>query len=76
MRGVMSYECPRCHRHFTGLTTFDRHQDVNYRREHEPVRCQDPAALGMAQDRYGRWGSADQNTRFPSMRSDSAGTGE
>jgi len=48
-------KCSPCGREFTGLSTFDRHQDVNYNRR-PAVVCVDPAGLGMVQNRSGRWG--------------------
>lgn len=47
-------ECPLCHQQFTTLSAFDSHQQTKYGAMH-PVRCLDPAALGMALDNRGRW---------------------
>ena len=54
---MSGYECPKCHRGFAGLAPFDAHQDVDYSRPHgDMVHCQDPAPLGMRQNRWGLWG--------------------
>jgi hypothetical protein len=47
--------CNPCGRAFTGLTAFDKHQDVDYSRR-PAVRCQDPTAAGLVQQPSGRWG--------------------
>lgn len=47
--------CDPCGREFTGLTAFDKHQDVDYTRR-PAVRCMDPAAVGLVKGAYGRWG--------------------
>lgn len=46
--------CAPCARTFSGLVSFDRHQDVDYNRR-PVVICQDPAGIGMALDQHGRW---------------------
>lgn len=46
--------CTVCDRDFGGLTAFDRHQDVDYKRS-PAVICRDPEELGMHQDKHGRW---------------------
>jgi len=46
--------CSPCGRSFTGLSAFDRHQDVSYDRR-PAVICRDPAVLGMITDGNGRW---------------------
>jgi hypothetical protein len=52
--------CGRCHRTFTGLTLFDDHQDVDYRRPHaDVVQCRDPASRGLAQSARGTWGTPE-----------------
>jgi hypothetical protein len=48
------HECGKCHEVFSGLTLFDRHQDVDYRRE-PSIICRAPAALGLVQDGRGTW---------------------
>ena len=47
--------CHTCGREFTGLTAFDKHQDVDYTRR-PAVRCMDPATVGLVQQPSGRWG--------------------
>ena len=47
--------CDPCGREFTGLTAFDKHQDVDYTRR-PAVRCMDPASVGLVQQPSGRWG--------------------
>jgi hypothetical protein len=49
-------KCSPCGREFTGLSAFDRHQDVDYGRR-PAVQCKDPATLGLVQNGHGRWGS-------------------
>jgi hypothetical protein len=57
-------KCGACKREFTGLTSFDKHQDVNYGRR-PAVVCLDPATAGLVKDRNGRWGSpADDASRL------------
>lgn len=57
-------KCGACEREFTGLTAFDKHQDVDYMQQ-QAVICRDPATLGLVQDRNGRWGSpADEASRL------------
>lgn len=52
--------CARCGRTFTGLTAFDRHQDVDYKRK-PPVLCD---VTGLVRQSSGRWGlPADPATR-------------
>jgi len=67
-------ECPKCHREFTSLTAFDKHQDVDYRRPHaDIVRCQGPASVGLVIGRGGRWGhpgDADSRARAEKMRAE------
>jgi hypothetical protein len=48
-------QCARCGREFTGLTAFDRHQDVSYKRR-PAVLCKDPATAGLVRQKSGRWG--------------------
>ena len=48
--------CVLCGATFTGLTLFDAHQDTDYNR-HPVIVCRDPAALGLAQDARGTWGT-------------------
>lgn len=65
-------KCAPCGREFTGLTAFDKHQDVDYGRT-PAVRDQDPAALGLVQNDHGRWGSPatdDSRARLASLRAE------
>jgi len=55
--------CPACGRQFTSLSTFDRHQDWDYKRRPMLV-CRDPGELGMRADRFGRWASAQNRSRL------------
>jgi hypothetical protein len=50
--------CVLCGATFTGLTLFDAHQDVDYTRQ-QVIICRDPAALGLAQDARGTWGTPE-----------------
>jgi hypothetical protein len=60
---VRACQCARCERWFTGLTAFDRHQDVDYSRR-PAVQCKDPAAAGLVRQESGRWGlPIDDGTR-------------
>jgi hypothetical protein len=47
--------CGACKRSFSGLGSFDRHQDVDYSRR-PAVRCLDPASVGLVRQDQGRWG--------------------
>lgn len=47
--------CSPCGEIFTGLTAFDRHQDVDYSRR-PAVTCLDPASVGLVRNDLGRWG--------------------
>jgi len=51
-------QCVLCGATFTGLTLFDAHQDVNYKRK-PPIICLAPRALGLAQDARGTWGTPE-----------------
>jgi hypothetical protein len=53
VRGAACH-CPRCHLTFSGLGSFDQHQDVNYDRK-PPVLCVDPKSLGLVRDSYGTY---------------------
>jgi hypothetical protein len=64
--------CSPCGREFTGLTAFDRHQDVDYSRQ-PPVLCLDPASVGLVQQQSGRWGfpiDADSRERLSALRAE------
>ncbi len=55
--------CSPCGRAFTGLTAFDKHQDVDYTRR-PAVACLDPATAGLVRQSSGRWGfPADEDSR-------------
>jgi hypothetical protein len=69
--------CHPCGREFTGLTAFDRHQDVDYTRR-PAVRCMDPASVGLVQGAHGRWGfpsDAASRARFGQMAAQRASAG-
>lgn len=62
--------CSPCGREFTGLTAFDKHHDVDYSRE-PPVRCVDPATVGLVRQSSGRWGlpiDPDARERLRALR--------
>jgi hypothetical protein len=62
--------CSPCGRQFTGLTAFDKHQEVDYRRE-PAVRCMDPATAGLVRQSSGRWGlpiDPDARERLRALR--------
>ena len=66
--------CDPCGREFTGLTAFDKHQDVDYTRR-PAVRCMDPATVGLVQGSHGRWGfpaDAASRARLAKMRAERA----
>jgi hypothetical protein len=48
--------CDPCGREFSGLTAFDKHQQVDYSRR-PAVVCLDPATVGLVLNGRGRWGS-------------------
>ena len=69
--------CHPCGREFTGLTAFDKHQDVDYTRR-PAVRCMDPASVGLVQQPSGRWGfpiDAGSRLRLAKMRAERASPG-
>lgn len=47
-------ECPICHEHFTGITAFDAHQQVDYTAAIQVI-CQQPASIGLVRNHHGRW---------------------
>lgn len=49
-RGVRAAHCATCHATFTSASAFDVHQDGV-----EPVRCRNPAAVGLVQRQDGVW---------------------
>jgi hypothetical protein len=56
-------ECASCERKFTGLSAFDRHQDVDYSRR-PAVHCMEPATAGLVLNARGVWGwPADARSR-------------
>lgn len=68
--------CHPCGESFTGLTAFDKHQDVDYNRR-PAVQCLDPATLGMERNAHGRWGypgSDEDRERLAAMREGSPET--
>jgi len=50
----MTSQCARCKRVFSGLSLFDRHQDVDYDRK-PAVACINPVSLGMVEAPNGVW---------------------
>lgn len=44
--GTRMNHCPGCHHTFSGVRAFDRHLDVDYKRE-PAVRHRDPADVGL-----------------------------
>jgi hypothetical protein len=69
---VSACTCSPCGRKFTGLTAFDKHQQVDYSRR-PAVACLDPATLGLKQDQYGRWGfppDARSRARLKNLRAE------
>jgi hypothetical protein len=62
--------CHPCGQSFTGLTAFDKHQQVDYTRR-PAVTCLDPATLGMVRNDHGRWGypaTGDARERLAVLR--------
>jgi hypothetical protein len=53
---VTAAECAACEELFTGITSFDRHQDRDYTRT-PAVICRPPAECGLVQNEHGRWGT-------------------
>ncbi len=69
--------CEPCGRDFSGLTAFDKHQDVNYGRR-PAVACLDPASVGLVQQASGRWGfpvSEDSREALRNLRARQAMAG-
>ena len=52
-------ECALCGRKFSGLTTFDAHQDVDYKRQPRVI-CREPSEIGMKLNGHGLWASAQE----------------
>jgi hypothetical protein len=48
-------DCAPCGERFTGVTSFDRHQDRDYSRR-PAVICRPPADCGLVRNEHGRWG--------------------
>jgi hypothetical protein len=46
--------CAVCGEQFTALSTFDKHQDVDFSRR-PAVQCLPPQAVGLVQDSRQRW---------------------
>lgn len=63
MNANWSNGCKQCGRDFGGLGAFDKHQDVDYKRQ-PVIICRDPATLGMHQDGNGRWRMESTGTPF------------
>ena len=64
--------CSPCGQSFTGLTAFDKHQDVDYDRR-PAVQCLDPATVGLVRQSSGRWGfpaTDDSRARLDKMRAE------
>ena len=67
---MASCECAKCGRKFSGVTCFDKHQDIDYGRS-PPVLCRSPEDFGMRLDEHGRWGwplSAARREAFRKMQ--------
>jgi hypothetical protein len=64
--------CAACHNTFSGITLFDKHQDVNYGRAGAVVQCKDPHLAGLAIDPWGTWrtpqGARNMKKRVTTMR--------
>lgn len=52
--GNSACHCAGCHQTFSGMGTFDKHQDVNYDRV-PVILCRDPRSLGLVPDHTGVW---------------------
>jgi len=48
-------ECSPCGESFTGVTSFDAHQDRDYSRT-PAIICHPPAEAGLVLNEHGRWG--------------------
>jgi hypothetical protein len=48
-------DCAACDERFTGLTSFDRHQDRDYSRTPATI-CRPPDEAGLVQNEHGRRG--------------------
>jgi hypothetical protein len=57
--------CPTCHRHFGGVTGFDKHRSNNH--------CLDPGAFGYV-ERDGIWREPMDQERVAAFRARVAGT--
>ena len=63
-------QCAACGQTFTSLTSFDRHQDWNYKRKPMLV-CRLPASMGLIQGANGMWRvplSAPESSRLKNLR--------
>ncbi len=61
-------ECPACHRHFSSLGGFDRHQQWD--RQTWVLTCLDPASIGMVRNTHGRWAMAPDPSKPNPFRAD------
>ncbi len=52
---MASADCPACRGRFSGVASFDAHQDRDYTRQ-PPVICRSPADCGLVRNDRGRWG--------------------
>ena len=52
---MASADCPACRGRFSGVASFDAHQDRDYTRQ-PAVICRPPADCGLARNDRGRWG--------------------
>jgi hypothetical protein len=55
-QGLSAAECAACGERFTGVTSFDRHQDRDYSRQ-PAIICRPPVDCGLVRNERGRWGS-------------------
>lgn len=61
--GYRTSHCAQCHKTFSGITAFDTHLDVDYRRPTgTEVACKDPRICKLELNSNGYWGS-DEKTR-------------
>jgi hypothetical protein len=51
---LASADCAACGESFSGVTSFDRHQDRDYTRT-PAVICRPPAERGLERNKHGRW---------------------
>jgi len=52
---MASADCPACRGRFSGVASFDAHQDRDYTRQ-PAIICRPPADCGLVRNDRGRWG--------------------